>query len=166
MPGLFYSPSTQYVYGVPTGPTGGPSATGNNTPNNETPWYETCTGKAVLSGAKSIALDSIGFIPGGKDIEVGAESTARLVGNLKGCRRIVADNYGRAFLTSSGSMLKGAAAGLSLGDSVTTGDGVSSFLNIVGLIPIPGLSDVTATLSIAYDAGKLRWRYTNVHTHS
>jgi hypothetical protein len=121
-------------------------------PSNATPWYQTCTARALGSGAASIALDSVAFIPGGKEIEIGAETAARQIGNLKGYRGIVADNYGRAFLTSSGSRLKGAAAGVSLGDSVTSGDGISSTLNVLGLIP--GISDISATLSIAYDAGK------------
>ena len=71
-------------------------------PSNATPWYQSCTAKALGSGAASIALDSIAFIPGGKEIEIEAETTARQISNLKGYRGIVPNNYGRGFLTSSG----------------------------------------------------------------
>lgn len=117
-----------------------------------TPWYKTCTAQALGNGLISEAIDSVGLIPGGKDIEIGAETIARQVGHMKGYRGIVADQYGRRVLTGAGSRLKGAATGISLGQSVTGDDKVSTTLNVLSLIPAFGT--VPSMLSMGWDAAK------------
>jgi hypothetical protein len=121
-------------------------------PSNATPWYQTCTAQALGTGALSVGLDSIGLLPEGKAIEIGAETAARQIGNLNGYRGIVADQFGRKVLTSASVSAKGAASGISLGQGVTEGDWIQGGLTVAGLIP--GLGQGAALLSINYDVFK------------
>jgi len=125
-------------------------------PNNATPWYKSCTAKALGSGALSIGVDALGFIPGEKDVqaavEIGSGTIARQVGNWKGYRGIVADQFGARFIAGQSQNVMYAGAGYSIGNGAGTGDWLGTGLAVAGLIP--GLNEVAAVASIGYDAYK------------
>jgi len=132
---------------------GGPSA---KAPSNATPWYKSCTAKALGSGALSIGVDALGFIPGEKDVqaavEIGSGTVARQIGNWNGYRGIVADQFGARFIAGQSQNVSAAASGYSIGNGAGTGDWLGTGLAVAGLIP--GLNEVAAVASIGYDAYK------------
>jgi hypothetical protein len=125
----------------------------SDAPNNGTPWYQSCTAKAVGSGLLNVGVDALGFIPGEKDVqaavEIGSGTVARQIGNLNGYRGIVADQFGARYIASGSQTLKAGGLGYSLASGGANGDWLSLGLNAAGLIP--GLNEVAATLSIAKD---------------
>ena len=117
----------------------------NNAPNNATPWYQSCTAKALGAGALHVGIDAIGLIP-----EAGGIS--RMIGHQAGYVGVVADQVGyrvvNAFGKSTGTV--SSLAGLS-GESVAEGVWDTS-LTVAGFIP--ALNDVAAVLSIGTDIVK------------
>ena len=112
-----------------------------------TPWKpsrRSCILHAVGEGSLDVAIDSIGFIPGGR----GAGSIARHIGNRAGFRGIVADNFGRSSLRQADKVgaLYGGATALSGEDWVGLGLDVAGF--------IPGINDFAAVAHITYDVAK------------
>jgi RHS repeat-associated protein len=125
-------------------------------PNNTTPWYKTCTAKALFSGAGSIAIDSIGLIPEAEGFTKVFENTAgyqlaRAAGNSAGYRGVVATQYGMMAVAQGkgGAGLISGAFGL--GDTSTEGR-ISTGLTVAGFIP--GLGTAAATASIGVDGYK------------
>jgi hypothetical protein len=104
----------------------------------------------------SIGVDALGFIPGEKDVqaavEIGSGTIARQVGNWKGYRGIVADQFGARFIAGQSQNVMYAGAGYSIGNGAGTGDWLGTGLAVAGLIP--GLNEVAAVASIGYDAYK------------
>lgn len=106
------------------------------------PWYKnSCITGALGNGALQVGLDSIGLIPEAG----GAESLARDIGNWRGYRGIVADNFGRGIIRYA----KGGANGASLGNGLGEQDWMSTGLAVAGFIP--GLGQASAAFSIGYD---------------
>jgi RHS repeat-associated protein len=111
-----------------------------------------CVQNALLQGTASVAIDAIGLIP-----EAGG--AARMYGNWRGYRGIVADQFGAKVI---GQIKNGkyAAAGASLGGGPlgggmfdTSAAGLmSTGLTVAGFIP--GLGQVSAGLSMGVDAYK------------
>ena len=101
----------------------------------------------------SVAVDSLGFIPGEKDVqaavEIGSGSLARQIGNWNGYRGIVADRFGARFIATGSQDVKAVQAGYGIGSGVGVGDWASAGLSAVGLIP--GLNDVATGLSVGKD---------------
>lgn len=124
--------------------------------NSDTPWYKSCTAKALGGGALSIGIDALGFIPGEKDVqaavEIGSGTIARQIGNWNGYRGIVADQFGARFIAGQSQNVMYAGAGYSIGNGAGTGDWLGAGLAVGGLIP--GLNEVAAVASIGYDAYK------------
>ncbi len=128
------------------GPFGSPGGgAGGSAPNNATPWYQSCTAKALGAGALHVGIDAIGLIP-----EAGGIS--RMIGHQAGYVGVVADQVGyrvvNAFGKSTGTV--SSLAGLS-GESVAEGVWDTS-LTVAGFIP--ALNDVAAVLSIGTDIVK------------
>jgi RHS repeat-associated protein len=121
-----------------------------------TPWYKTCIAKALGSGALSIGLDALGFIPGEKDVEaaveIGSGSVARQIGNWNGYRGIVADRFGARFIADQSQNVREAAEGGEIGNGAGTGEWLEAGIHAAGLIP--GLNDAAAAVSIVYDGIK------------
>ena len=128
----------------------------SNAPNIPTPWYKSCTAKALGSGVLSIGIDALGFIPGEKDVqaavEIGSGTVARQIGNWNGYRGIVADQFGARFIASQSQNVSAAASGYGIGNGVGTGDWLGAGLSAAGLIP--GLNEAAAVASIGYDLFK------------
>jgi RHS repeat-associated protein len=87
-----YCPTSTIGPMMARGPTIGPGTT------QQTPWYQTCTAKALAKGLASAGVDAIGLLPEGglvKVAEKGIEkAAARQIGNFAGYRGIVADQLG------------------------------------------------------------------------
>jgi len=120
-------------------------------PNNTT-----CTTQALLSGAGSIALDSIGLIPEAEGFLKVFENTAgyqlaRAAGNAAGYRGVVATQYGMKAVAQGkgGAALVSGAFGL--GDTSVQGR-LSTGLTVAGFVP--GLGTLAAGASIVNDAIK------------
>ena len=98
-----------------------------------------CIRRALGAGALSIGVDTLGFIPGEKDVQaavkIGSRTFARQIGNLKGYRGIVADQVGARFIASQSQNVKDAASGYSIGNGAGTGDLLGTGLAVAGLIP-------------------------------
>lgn len=152
VPGMFYSPSTQYVYGVPT--VGPASAL-----NTERSGYEGlfCLGDALKSNAKAITLDLVGLIPEAEGFTKIFENTAgyqlaRAVGNNAGYRGVVATQYGIKTVAQG----KGAVNMINLAfglDDTSAAGRISTAATIAGFIP--GAGTIAATASLAVDAYKV-----------
>jgi RHS repeat-associated protein len=167
----YYSPTLQrFMSEDPTGVAGGvnfyayvgnnpvsfvdPFGLDKNAPNNETPWYKTCSAKAIGGGLLSIGIDAIGLIPEAEGFTKVFENEAgyqlaRAVGNSAGYRGVVATQYGM----SAVSQFKGGAAviggAFGLGDTSVEGR-ISTGLTVAGFIP--GLGTAAAAGSIGVDA--------------
>jgi hypothetical protein len=104
----------------------------------------------------SIGVDALGFIPGEKDVqaavEIGSGTIARQIGNWKGYRGIVADQFGARFIAGQSQNVMYAGAGYSIGNGAGTGDWLGTGLAVAGLIP--GLNELAAGASIVYDGYK------------
>jgi len=111
---------------------------------NPNPPLDPCIKGALLEGAFSIGVDSIGLIPEGG----GAGTVARKFGNFFGYRGIVADNFGKAAIRQ----IEGANDTISLTQGVAEQDWISTGLTVAGFIP--ALGQVAAGLSISYDIYK------------
>ena len=149
----------------PNGPAPGGGGGGSGAPSNATPWYKSCTAQALGSGALSIGVDALGFIPGEKDVqaavEIGSGTVARQIGNWNGYRGIVADQFGARFIAGQSQNVSAAASGYSIGNGVGTGDWLGTGLAVAGLIP--GLNELAAGASIVYDGYKTAKAAANCH---
>ena len=116
----------------------------NNAANNGTPWYHnSCITGALKSGAISVGVDALGFLP-----EAGG--VARVVGHQAGYVGKVADNVGKNMLTA-GTKTTGflnSATGFDRSDWTTW---VSAGITAADFVPI--LSDFTTPVAIIWDAG-------------
>jgi hypothetical protein len=108
------------------------------------PWYKNaCVQNALKSGAKSVGIDALGFLP-----EAGG--VARVVGHQAGYVGKVADNLGKNMLTAgtkTTGFLNG-ATGFSSSDWTTW---VSAGITAADFVPV--LSDFTTPAAIIWDAG-------------
>jgi hypothetical protein len=104
----------------------------------------------------SIGIDSLGFIPGEKDVqaavEIGSGTLARQIGHLNGYRGIVADQFGARFIAGQSQNVVYAGAGYGIGNGAGTRDWLGAGLSAAGLIP--GLNEAAAVASIGYDLFK------------
>ena len=123
-------------------------------PNNDA--KNACIQNALLSGAGSIAIDSIGLIPEAEGFTKVFENTAgyhlaRAAGNSAGYCGVVATQYGMKAVAQG----KGGAALISgafgLGDTSVEGR-ISTGLTVAGFIP--GLGTAAAAASIGVDGYK------------
>src|SRR5258708_1825655 len=121
--------------GCPIADRCGNSSAGNNAPH--TPWYKTCTAKAVGSGLLHVGIDAIGLIPEGGLV-------SRAVGNYAGYRGIVATQQGTKALQAGklGTGIGSTGVGsddtslLGLGQTAT---GVASIATtLAGATPVVG----------------------------
>lgn len=109
-----------------------------------------------MSGAGSIAIDSIGLIPEAEGFLKVFENTAgyqlaRAAGNAAGYRGVVATQYGMKAVAQGkfgGGLIAGA---FGLGDTSTQGR-ISTGLTVAGFVP--GLGTLAAGASIVNDAIK------------
>lgn len=120
---------------------------GGNGPGPQTPtthWYKNpCVTSALKSGAVSVGVDALGFLP-----EAGG--VARVVGHQAGYVGKVADNLGKNMLTA-GTKTTGvlsSATGFSSSDWTTW---VSAGITAADFVPV--LSDFTTPVAMAWDAG-------------
>ena len=121
---------------------------GNGAPNNDTPWYKTCTAKALGKGAVNLGIDALGFLP-----EVGG--VARVVGHQAGYVGKVADNVGKNMLTA-GTKTTGflnSATGIDSSDWTTW---VSAGITAADFVPV--LSDFTTPAAMIWDAGTAAYK--------
>jgi len=103
---------------------------GNNAP--KTPWYKTCTAKAIGSGLLHVGVDAIGLIPEGGLV-------SRAVGNLAGYRGIVATQQGTKALQAG-----------KLGTGIGSAGGFSNDASTTGLVSTGlGVAGIAATLASA-----------------
>jgi RHS repeat-associated protein len=120
---------------IPSHPTGGGSGT---------PWYHnSCITGALSSGAVSVGIDALGFLP-----EAGG--VARVVGHQAGYVGKVTDNVGKNMLTA-GTKTTGflsSATGFSSSDWTTW---VSAGITATDFVPV--LSYFTTPAAIIWDAG-------------
>jgi RHS repeat-associated protein len=125
---------------------------GNNGP--KTPWYKTCTAKAIGNGLLHVGIDAIGLIPEGGLV-------SRAVGNFAGYRGIVATQQGtRAIQAGKLGTGIGSAGGFS-NDTSTTGL-VSTGLGVAGIAatlasatPVVGQAISVVSIGVdIYGAGK------------
>jgi hypothetical protein len=65
-------------------------------PSNGTPWYQSCTAKAVGSGLLNVGVDALGFIPGEKDVQAAVE-----IGSGTVARACFINRYGLKLETSA-----------------------------------------------------------------
>jgi hypothetical protein len=134
--------------GPPNGPEvnpgGGQQGQNTNPANNQTPWYHnSCITGALKSGAVSVGVDALGFLP-----EAGG--VARVVGHQAGYVGKVADNVGKNMLTA-GTKTAGvlsSATGFSSSDPTTW---VLAAITAADFVPV--LSDFTTPAAIIWDAG-------------
>ena len=121
---------------------------GQNAPDNDTPWYKTCTAKALGKGAVNLGIDALGFLP-----EVGG--VARVVGHQAGYVGKVADNVGKNMLTA-GTKTTGflnSATGIDSSDWTTW---VSAGITAADFVPV--LSDFTTPAAMIWDAGTAAYK--------
>ncbi len=123
---------------------GGGAAGAANTATSTTHWHNNpCVTSALKSGAVSVGVDALGFLP-----EAGG--VARVVGHQAGYVGIVADNLGKNMLTA-GTKTTGvlsSATGFSSSDWTTW---VSAGITAADFVPV--LSDFTTPVAMAWDAG-------------
>jgi hypothetical protein len=100
-----------------------------------------CVGNALAAGALKASVDSIGLIPGGG----GAKSIARRLGNLRGYRGAVADNYGKRAIGRT----QGVSDVNSIVGYLNGGDAAGLALDVAGFVPV--LGQVAAVASIVKD---------------
>jgi hypothetical protein len=112
-----------------------------------------------------MGIDALGFIPGEKDVEagvkIGAGTVARQIGNWKGYRGIVADQFGARFVAGQSQNVMYAGTGYGIGNGAGTGDWIGDGLSAAGLIP--GLNEFAAGASIVYDGVKTAKAVMNCH---
>ncbi len=110
----------------------------------QTPWYKnSCITGALKSGAISVGIDALGFLP-----EAGG--VARVVGHQAGYVGKVADNLGKNMLTA-GTKTTGvlsSATGFSSSDWTTW---VSAGITAADFVPV--LSDFTTPAAMIWDGG-------------
>jgi RHS repeat-associated protein len=123
-------------------------------PPSKTPWYKNpCITGALGSGALNIGVDAIGLIPEGA-------GAARLYGNWRGYRGIVADQVGAKIVGQIRNVKAGATGG-GLGNALADADWGSISLTAVGFIP--GLGQASAGASIVLDAIKTGRKIAKCH---
>ncbi len=141
------APSGAYsIFGFAQGGGGGGGA----------PSKTTCTTQALVSGAGSIALDSIGLIPEAEGFLKVFENTAgyqlaRAAGNAAGYRGVVATQYGMKAVAQGKGGAALIAGAFGLGDTSVQGR-LSTGLTVAGFVP--GLGTLAAGASIVNDAIK------------
>jgi hypothetical protein len=117
-------------------------------PNNSTPWYKTCTAKALGKGAVNLGIDALGFLP-----EAGG--VARVVGHQAGYVGKVADNLGKNMLTAGTKTTSflNSAIGFDRSDWTTW---VSAGITVADFVPV--LSDFTTPAAMIWDGGTALYR--------
>lgn len=104
-----------------------------------------CIAKALAGGAATVAIDSVGLIPEAG----GALTAARRLGNMRGYRGIMADQFGGRAIRQSQDMAGGFGFAQGLGDKDALGTGFA----VAGFIP--GVEQIAALGSMGYDAYKI-----------
>jgi hypothetical protein len=109
-----------------------------------------------LSGAGSIAIDSIGLIPEAEGFTKVFENTAgyqlaRAAGNSAGYRGVVATQYGMKAVAQGKGAANAIGGAFGLGDTSVEGR-ISTGLTVAGFIP--GLGTAAAASSIGVDGYK------------
>lgn len=109
-----------------------------------------------MSGAGSIAIDSIGLIPEAKGFTKVFENTAgyqlaRAAGNSAGYRGVVATQYGMKAVAQGKGAANAIGGAFGLGDTSVEGR-ISTGLTVAGFIP--GLGTAAAASSIGVDGYK------------
>jgi RHS repeat-associated protein len=134
----------QCVQNVPGQAGSAPASSGTTAANNGTPPSKNpCVTDALKSGAITLGIDALGFLP-----EVGG--VARVVGHQAGYVGKVADNLGKNMLTA-GTKTTGflsSATGFNSSDWTTW---VSAGITAADFVPV--LSDFTTPVAMAWDAG-------------
>jgi RHS repeat-associated protein len=107
-----------------------------------------CLGYGLKRSWPNLAIDAIGLIP---EVEGGSQLVRR-IGNFKGYRGIVADNYGKGVIKAVNGGIENAhyaEKGANLGRGIGEGDLAGVGLTIAGFIP--GLGQAAAVGEMAND---------------
>jgi len=120
-----------------------------------TPWYKTCTAKAIGTGLLHVGIDAIGLIPEGGLV-------SRAVGNFPGYRGIVATQQGTKAI-QAGKMATGIASTGGFSDDTSATGLISSGLGAAGIAasfvasatPVVGQAIAVASIGVdIFSAGK------------